>query len=291
MRGRGLRSAVLIAGSLVACVATWTPPAPVGWHRTAAVGEEGDNYPIGAGECTACHEDVQGHAPAPEYHADCESCHGMGGLHFESEEPGDIRYPSNADCESCHDTGHRTLMAWSSDPHARSGVLCSDCHASHQRDVALLRRVPATQATLSRHATPKSQLCGSCHADVASRFRLPSHHPVGEGMLDCTDCHRPHQSMEASLGADIQRCTSCHQDVSGPWIHEHGPVAEDCSACHVPHGASNDALVEPGEPGVCIQCHSIALSGAVHEPWAFTNRCTECHSAVHGSFADPYLRR
>jgi hypothetical protein len=29
----------------------------------------------------------------------------------------------------------------------------------------------------------------------------------------------------------------------------------------------------------------------VHDPQAFVTRCTDCHHAVHGSFADPHLRR
>ena len=117
----------------------------------------------------------------------------------------------------------------------------------------------------------------------------------GERQLGCLSCHRLHggsrdDQLDPKVTTD-DRCGSCHQDVAGPWIHEHTPVAEDCSSCHAPHGSSSDGLVEPSQLGVCIQCHSVALSGAVHDPWAFTSRCTECHSAVHGSFADPYLRR
>jgi len=289
MDSRSAPAGLLLVGGLVACVSTWAPPEPASWHRTAEV--EGDNYLIGNAECIDCHEEVQGYAPAPDYHADCESCHGPGGLHFESEEPGDIRHPTNADCADCHGERGRTLLSWSSDPHEGAGVLCSDCHAPHRRAPAEIREVSRVQSAVSRHAGATSRLCSSCHPDVAARFELPSHHPLREGMLECSDCHAPHGADAAALGPDTLRCTGCHQDVAGPWIHEHTPVAEDCGACHEPHGASNDGLVEPSQPGVCIQCHSVALSGAVHEPWAFTSACTECHSAVHGSLTDGFLRR
>jgi DmsE family decaheme c-type cytochrome len=134
-------------------------------------------------------------------------------------------------------------------------------------------------------------MCASCHAEVAARFDLPSHHPIREGMLRCTDCHPPHRERRVSLGARTQLCTGCHQDYAGPWIWEHAPVAEDCGYCHVPHGASAQGLLEVTQPGSCISCHSLAAMGAVHDPWALLDRCTDCHSAIHGSYTDPHLRR
>jgi predicted CXXCH cytochrome family protein len=77
----------------------------------------------------------------------------------------------------------------------------------------------------------------------------------------------------------------------GPWIYEHAPVSEDCGFCHVPHGSTADSLLEVNQPGACVSCHTLAESGAVHQPWAFTTACTDCHGAVHGSFTDPHLRR
>jgi DmsE family decaheme c-type cytochrome len=126
---------------------------------------------------------------------------------------------------------------------------------------------------------------------VAASFDLPSHHPLREGMLGCTDCHAPHGERGVALGAATQLCSGCHQDYAGPWIYEHGPVTEDCGHCHAPHGASSRALLVTNEPGVCISCHTVAEAGAVHDPFAFVTRCSDCHSAVHGSYADPHLRR
>jgi DmsE family decaheme c-type cytochrome len=279
---------VLVLGA-AACVTTLsTGPLP-GWPRTAPV--EGATELVGGEECETCHEDVHGNAPAPEHHADCEACHGPGELHIDSEEVADIRFPSNADCASCHDVGHDTLIGWSTSEHRRSGVLCSDCHDPHDRQPFGLRATGAvTHATL-RTAGDTTRLCASCHPDVAASFELPSHHPLGEGMVQCTDCHQPHGSRQFALASATRQCTTCHQDYAGPWIYEHAPVTEDCTQCHAPHGTSSRALLETNEPGVCIGCHSVAESGAVHDPMAFTTRCSDCHSAVHGSYGDEHLRR
>ena len=279
----------VLAFGAAACVTTLSTLPPQVYHRTAPV--EGAAELVGGDECETCHEDVHGNAPAPEYHADCEACHGSGELHIDSEEIADIRFPSNADCETCHDVGHRTLLGWSTSEHNRSDVLCSDCHDAHNREPFNVRDPGVLGHAMLRNAGDVSRMCASCHQDVAASFQLPSHHPVREGMLECTDCHRPHGSQQMALGSPTQQCAQCHQDYTGPWIFEHAPVTEDCSYCHAPHGTSSRALLETNEPGVCISCHSVAESGAVHDPWAFSTRCSDCHSAVHGSYADPHLRR
>jgi predicted CXXCH cytochrome family protein len=111
-----------------------------------------------------------------------------------------------------------------------------------------------------------TRLCVSCHPDVAAQFELPSHHPLREGMVSCTDCHAPHGERRVALGAATALCTGCHQDHAGPWIYEHPPVTENCGQCHAPHGTSSRALLETNEPGVCISCHTLAESGAVPHP-------------------------
>ncbi len=224
-------------------------------------------------------------------HADCESCHGPGQLHEHLVSAESIRHPSSGDCAVCHAPASRTLAHWPSSPHAEANVLCSDCHAVHDREPSLLRASTELDTTLVRHASAQTKLCSSCHREVLSELSLPSHHPVQEGMIDCIDCHPPHADDRADVGPLSQTCTSCHEEVMGPWVFDHAPVQEDCGYCHVPHGAVADDLLEVSQPGVCISCHSIATSGAVHDSWAFTTDCTDCHGAVHGSFTDPHLRR
>ena len=279
----------LLLLAVAACMTTLSARDLRPTHRSAPV--EGANERLGSEECLFCHEEVGGHAAAPRYHADCESCHGPGELHAGSEEAVDIRFPSNEDCEGCHDTGHRTLLGWTMSEHNRGGVYCTDCHAAHDREPWNLRHPDPVARAVSPHASDVTRMCSNCHPEVAASFALPSRHPLREGMIGCTDCHAPHGDPRAELGAATALCAGCHQDYAGPWIYEHAPVTEDCGSCHAPHGASSRALLATNEPGVCISCHSVAESGAVHDPFAFVTRCTDCHSAVHGSYADPQLRR
>jgi DmsE family decaheme c-type cytochrome len=133
-------------------------------------------------------------------------------------------------------------------------------------------------------------MCVSCHGEVAAQFDLPSHHPMREGMLDCTDCHSAHENKRETLGPPTQTCVGCHQEVAGPWVYEHPPVTEDCGYCHAAHGATADFLLETSQPAACISCHTVALQGAEHA-LAFSTDCTDCHNSIHGSYTDPHLRR
>ena len=274
---------------LVACVGVWSPPEPTGYHRTAPV--EGAGERIGAEHCYDCHDSFEGHFVASAQHPDCESCHGAGQLHAYTAGAADVRYPSNRDCAACHQIGSRTLLGWTSSVHARSDVTCTDCHDVHNRELWNLREPDALQTATLPNSSATSRLCLSCHPEVRAQLDLPSHHPIGEGMMDCTDCHGAHESRRSSLGDRTRRCTVCHQEVAGPWVYQHPPVTEDCGFCHAPHGASADFLLETSQPAACISCHTLPIAGAVHQPFAFTTACTDCHGSVHGSYADPHLRR
>jgi predicted CXXCH cytochrome family protein len=318
-----IRWGVAIAGvacaAALACALAWHPVAP---QRIKPVkGAER----IGAAECHDCHEKVEDHPKIAAYHADCEACHGGGSLHAESQEPEDIRFPSTGDCLACHESGRDTHLEWGTGEHARAGLLCTDCHSGHATTDHHLRE-PRGNALTPRSAAPgglsharlESRVCVDCHDDVAARFVYPSHHPVREGMLDCTSCHDPHEDSRVHVGDANQRCTTCHQDYAGPWVYEHEPVVEDCTECHDPHGAPADALLSTPQPVVCLTCHSLADlwhhntsgtgipgntgattdfpapgSGAAIKPLearTFLRDCTNCHGAVHGSYTDETLQ-
>jgi DmsE family decaheme c-type cytochrome len=287
--GARLAATAVTLGIALACVGSWQPPQQNDYRRTEAVAGAGGR--IGSQACSDCHASFEGHSLASDAHADCEACHGPAQLHEHTARAGDIGYPGNEDCAACHQLGRKTLLGWSTSAHARVGVLCSDCHDTHNRELWHLREAEELGHVVLPRATPTTLMCSSCHAEVVAQLGLPSHHPVGEGMLECTDCHGAHEDRAVALGAPTRICADCHQEVMGPWIYEHEPVTEDCGYCHAPHGASADFLLEVSQPAACISCHTVATSGAIHDPYAFTTRCTDCHNAVHGSYTDPVLRR
>ncbi|MBW2500025.1 MAG: hypothetical protein JRF61_22295 [Deltaproteobacteria bacterium] len=275
-----------LATLFFACAEGGGPDRPLGHQRVAPV--EGARELLGSESCLECH----GHQPAPRHHRDCEGCHGSGERHVEDPLISEaIRHPANADCLDCHQTGHRGLLDWELSEHRRAGLLCSDCHEPHNAEPLHLRVASDVMRNVMPHARGESRLCVSCHMEVAAQLNLPSHHPVKEGMLGCSDCHAPHAGEQTRLGAQTDQCTQCHQAQAGPWIYDHTPVVEDCGHCHVPHGASADALLVATQPGACVYCHTVAEMGATHDPQAYVTRCTDCHGAVHGSYADPHLRR
>ena len=113
--------------ALVAACASleWQPLGPRRSAPIAGVARAGSE------ECGVCHTDVQGHERIAGYHADCESCHGGGSLHSESEAVADIRFPGNDDCLLCHAPGRDTHLQWGTGEHSRAGLYCSDCHNPH----------------------------------------------------------------------------------------------------------------------------------------------------------------
>jgi DmsE family decaheme c-type cytochrome len=274
---------------MAACMSHWAPPEPEGHQRTQDV--PGAGARIGADSCYDCHDSFGDHFVTSDAHPDCESCHGPAERHAYTAQSADIRYPGTADCAACHRIGSKTLLGWETSPHGRASVICSDCHDTHNRELWNLRPASAIASTVMRSAGAVTQMCVGCHPEVRAQFDLPSHHPIGEGMVGCTDCHDAHESRRKTLGDLTRRCVACHQEVAGPWIYEHPPVNEDCGYCHAPHGASADFLLETSQPAACISCHTIPIAGAVHQPFAFTTACTDCHNSVHGSYADPHLRR
>jgi DmsE family decaheme c-type cytochrome len=230
---------------------------------------------------------------------DCESCHGpaselmdaIAGLDVKSnaaeilkahqENLLDYRtLPSGAKslvCLKCH-TGNATfnIHNWNGSTHAGSEVSCSSCHPIHAGSdlVAQPREVAG--------------LCLSCHIDVSAQLSLPSHHPIKEGKIYCSDCHDPHGNANPSnlLGmTQKETCGRCHPEKTGPFLFEHGDITEQCTNCHNQHGSVNNNLLKLRGPFLCKQCHpehrnsndNLAPKGMSY------TRCTDCHSSVHGS--------
>jgi len=275
---------------------------------------EGPSYSKkGADTCMSCHDDevvlavfhgkhgnpADARSPFGKGQLQCEACHGPGGDHTKRVKRGETRPPmirfttdsaapvsvQNGMCLNCHEG--QLGGAWHAGPHAANDVSCAACHDSHARKDAVL--ATRTQA----------DVCFTCHVSERTQFQKPFAHPVRQGQLACSDCHKPHgtiadkQLVKATLN---QTCYECHADKRGPFLWEHAPVAEDCAACHVPHGSSQPAMLKARGPLLCQSCHSqqghpsIAYGpsglpgggGAPVSALALGN-CMNCHSQVHGS--------
>lgn len=267
----------------------------------------------GADTCLECHGDNDGsytaaaifqgrhgqrgdaRAPFGPHGLQCEACHGPGAAHARNKKPASINTfkadsslpleARNATCLSCHQGGVRT--AWHAGAHDRSGLACTDCHKMHvDRDAVLTK-------------TGQPEVCFTCHKQQRADFQKTSSHPVRTGQMRCSDCHNAHgSSVVAMLKKPTvnQTCYSCHTDKRGPFLWEHAPVAEDCTLCHVSHGAVRPDLLSKSPPLLCQQCHtaadhpSVARTGAALPSaggtgaiFVIAGSCTNCHSQVHGS--------
>lgn len=260
--------------------------------------------------CAGCHEDIvetfaeTAHGiyftsrPALNEYG-CESCHGSGVRHIDEATAESIINPGKLDqfgssmlCLDCHKS--EQLSEWEFSHHNGADVNCSSCHSVHAAQSAGPKK-------------PVSETCFNCHGDVMASTRMPSHHPIQEGKVTCTDCHNPHGG-SVKLVRDLdtrELCFSCHPQMEGPFVFEHAPVTEDCMICHTPHGSVVNNLLKAQEPTLCLNCHPMhfhatieGADGAFASPQAperagfstpdgwklgMLTRCTQCHQQVHGS--------
>ena len=277
--------------------------------------EKGDY--LGVEVCADCHQDkVENMKASPHgQSADprspfgregCETCHGPGRLHFQTEgnciismtgRYGESVEQRNAICLDCHTSGKR--MHWFGSTHEAEDLACVSCHSIHKRHDVTER-------------TAQTEVCYTCHQNIrAQNFRV-SRHPTRENKVICSDCHNAHGSAGPAALHQFtinENCYTCHAEKRGPFLWEHQPVSEDCTLCHNVHGSNHPALlIKPG-PQLCQQCHSALAGGArthISRFLDYTNQtdpnrarfvvaanCANCHSNVHGSNhpSGPVLQR
>ena len=246
----------------------------------------------------------------PPERTGCEGCHGPAKAHILAG-GGKLTIPRAftimkapqiiETCLKCHAKDFNRANIRRSE-HTQHDVACTACHSNHH---------PATDKNLLAKTQP--ELCYECHGDVRSQFSMPSKHRVNEGLMKCTDCHNAHGGFAPSFGmgqtskmlnkpvGSEQPCLKCHVEKKGPFLFEHEVANTDgCIACHKPHGSTTSALLVRNTVGqLCLECHTGTGDFAANNSKGITvpdkalhsmldprfQRCTSCHTRIHGSNA------
>ncbi len=288
----------------------------VGLHTAAQAANAKDLVLKGDAQCTSCHDEADGPGllaigktrhgvTADSRNPTCTSCHGTSTAHKDykgKDKPpkpdfafgrtsGTTTQARNDACLTCHAKDAKRSH-WEGSAHQNADVACSSCHKVH------------TAHDKVRDKKAQAEVCYTCHKEQRAQMAKPSHHPIPEGKMGCSDCHSSHGSVGPKLmkrDSVVETCYTCHMEKRGPFVHNHEPVSEDCGNCHNPHGTTVENLLKVRAPFLCHQCHTphggfipqligaqVVPNPATQSGKSTTNltqarSCMNCHTQVHGS--------
>jgi DmsE family decaheme c-type cytochrome len=218
--------------------------------------------------CANCHEaqwrsiDLTPHGAKNDADGSmCQACHGSAAEHIKDPMKAKPANPfgkgHTADertsvCLACH-SSNRNLAFWTSGKHQLNDVTCANCHSIHGRSLA-----PSINKFVTTFLPNQADICANCHQPIRAATFKPSHHPIIEGKVRCSDCHNPHGAITPAMLKQPtinDQCYSCHADKRGPFVFSHPPVEENCATCHNPHGSVHARLLNESAPNLCQDCH------------------------------------
>lgn len=216
-------------------------------------------------------------------------------------------FVGNDQCYYCHTNHARTFQG---SVHFRvraevgqlpGGTSCESCHGPGSLHAA----APQDRARLIVNPGKDPQACFSCHLDVHAQFRLPVHHPVLEGHMNCVQCHDPHgrEIFKPAGGLGMARlneqCADCHREQARTFVFEHEAMRDGCVSCHLPHGSIHAKLLTERDSNLCLKCHAqvqarpgeVFIGKVNHTALLSMGSCWSagCHTAVHGSNFHPKM--
>jgi DmsE family decaheme c-type cytochrome len=230
--------------------------------------------------CANCHEeewkaiDLSAHGAKNDAAGSmCQACHGDASAHLKDPTKakptnvfgkGHTADERTAVCMNCH-SGNRNLAFWTSGKHQLNEITCANCHSIHKEKLLPAYtglNPPDKSPTINKFTTTflnnQAEVCWQCHQPIRAANFKPSHHPIIEGKIKCSDCHNPHGAITPAMLKQPtinDQCYSCHADKRGPYVFNHPPVEENCVTCHNPHGSVHARLLNESAPNLCQDCH------------------------------------
>ena len=176
------------------------------------------------------------------------------------------------------------------------------------------------QAAFVANAAPQnpadfvgSEVCATCHAEVAKKFGINPHSRIAlmhnsQGAT-CESCHGAGKA-HVDSGGDVTKikqisklsskevdetCLGCHAGAHPNFERSpHAKAGVGCTGCHSVHSGDIEAnLLKASQPKLCYQCHAdqkaqfnMPIHHKVNEGLV---KCSDCHD-VHGTFLANNLR-